>query len=274
MGIFLRHSWNVKPLRWGSFADVMYAIKVNAEKIYDCNPDNDVLIMPGFWGLPLLDYSGYNNHGTNHGATYKDGSLDFDGGDDYVNVGSNVNPTSFITVSVRLKLHIDVTGSNVQTVLSNEKAGDNYRGYLINILGGSIDGQNSEAEFGFGDGSDWSQARTDISLTIGDLYYIVGLYDGSNNLVYQDGELKGSAGQQTGLASFGYLAVGRSPQYATRFFNGIIDEVRISNVARTADQIALFHDLPWDLYRPVSRPVWSIPAAETGVQHFMLLGVG
>ena len=78
------HKPQEKPRRWGSFQDVQYAIRKNAEKIYQIDPDSIVLCMPLFWGLPPLDYSGKNNHGTNYGATYKDGGLDFDGSNDYI----------------------------------------------------------------------------------------------------------------------------------------------------------------------------------------------
>ena len=78
-----------KPRIWGNFADRQYAIRENLEKIYKIDPDNDVLRIPLFWGLPILDYSNYANHGTNHGATYKNGSFVFNGSDTYINVLNN-----------------------------------------------------------------------------------------------------------------------------------------------------------------------------------------
>ena len=65
------HKPQEKPRKWGSFQDVQYAIRKNAEKIYQIDPDSMVLCMPLFWGLPPLDYSKFGNHGTNYGATYQ-----------------------------------------------------------------------------------------------------------------------------------------------------------------------------------------------------------
>jgi len=58
--------------------------------------------------------------------------------------------------------------------------------------------------------------------------------------------------------SGGNLVLGRwdSTSY---FLNGAISEVRIASIVYTANQIALFHDRPWDIYRPVSRPVYFLP---------------
>lgn len=266
MGIFLRHSWNVKPPRWGSFADVQYAIKVNSEKIYSVDPDDDVLVMPLFWGLPLLDYSGYNNHGTNHGATYKDGSLDFDGGDDYILIPNDiVNITSDFSIGLWTKIDSFATESTWQRRFIVVKHGTNYLDFSVHATGNKFNYRMGASEL----------KKTVNGFNTDTWYYIFLVKESGSYSIYvnNQNEALEAGGIILNSNSNSYIGTGAYAGLKGRF-NGLIDEVRISNVARTADQIALFHDLPWDLYRPVSRPVWSIPAAETGVQHFMLLGVG
>ena len=254
MAIFLRQSHLVKPPRWGSFADVQYAIRVNSEKIYGCNPDNDVLVMPLFWGLPPLDYSGYNNNGTNYGATYKDGSLDFGGADDYVYKAGNPIAGA-MTICVRAK-----TSNVLEGIVHYNEANPPVASTFDRQL--YID-SNGYATFRVYNGG--AQLTTGITnIADGDYHYIVGTINTVlGNSIWVDGTLEntnsgGTDGYNGYSSAFFYVGVSCIVA-SVSYFDGFIDEVRISNVARTADQIALFHDRPWDLYRPVSRPVWSIP---------------
>jgi YD repeat-containing protein len=76
----------------------------------------------------------------------------------------------------------------------------------------------------------------------GQWIHIVGTYDGNNLLTYQNGTRFGSA-PQTGNIAYGTskdLAIGNASPYVsvTSELNGLIDEVRISTVTRSADWIA------------------------------------
>ena len=252
------HKPQEKPRRWGSFQDVQYAIRKNAEKIYQVDPDSMVLCMPLFWGLPPLDYSGKNNHGTNYGATYKDGGLGFDGVNDYVEVAHSTS-INFDGYTDSYSFEVWVKSSNPAGASSARIVEKRVEGiYPVSmqvpntdddVQGVVYDGLNIPiVNFG----NVWD----------GNWHHLVFVVDNSGDKLcaYTNGSLVDwTTNTVTGTtANNDDLYIGNSGNF-NKPFNGLIGEVRISNVVRTADQIALFHDRPWDLYRPVSRPVYFLP---------------
>ena len=259
MGIFLRQSYNVKPPRWGSPADIEYAIKVNAEKVYDVDPDNIVLAMPLFWGLPCLDYSGKRNDGTNHGADYKDGELEFDGSSSYVEIANS--DSLDITDTVTFFAQVKSTGGAdaKQSIITKQSAWQ----FTMNSLVVAI--------YLYGiDPLGWRLGTTNIK--DGKEHHVAVTYDkdgGSDNLnLYADGQVDnsftvtGAITENNNEVALGYLdTIGYY-----RWFNGSIGEACIFNAAFSADQIALFHALPYGLYQPVIRPIYHFI---TGIPVFM-----
>jgi len=260
---YLRQSHNVKPVRWGSEADVQYAIAKNSEKIYGVDPDSNVLTMPLFFGFPCLDFSGKQNHGTPYGGVaYHSGSLDFDGTDDYVGVGSGV-PTSLkmgtgsFTVSAWVTIDAyTTTGGRIVAVGTNVKRYElretltvtDKRIYL------TIDDDTT---------------KTDLFLTASNLddsnrHYIVGVRDRASDLlrIYIDGIQKVSGADNTNnsIDEDTAACIGRLSE-ADAFFDGLIADTRINNIALTVEQIALFYARKWDLYRRVGRTYYSVAAA-------------
>lgn len=258
MAIYLKNSWNVPPACWGSPADVQYAIRINSEKVYNCNPDNDVLVMPLFWGLPPLDYSGLNNLGFNYGSVYKNHNLNFDG-NDYVSMG---NPSCLRVTS---NFTISVLGNTVNGHLV-EKALGNSRGWGIYPFA---------TYFAFGIKKDTSSnywlKRGHTVTTDNKIHSVATSYvgDGTEPSLYADGipqiltnvATKGDA--LSGFTDSGTsFNIGRNHLFRSDAFNyatGYINEVRISNVIRTPEQIALFSELPYGLYQKVSRPYYLLP---------------
>ena len=247
------HKPQEKPRKWGSFQDVQYAIRKNAEKIYQVDSDSMVLCMPLFWGLPPLDYSRKNNLGTNYGATYKDKSLYFDGSDDYVDV-DNALSLNLQTFTVSLWVN---QKSNVAWARIIHKGTDTKKNY--SLLKHS-DGRpylvisSSETEYNTYDGS--------VTILPNDQrHHLIGTYDGATMRYYYDSVREGLEPNFGGGSLDTTTTNVKIGTGGGIYFNGTIDEVRISNVARTAEQIALFHDRPWALYQPVSRPVYFFQAA-------------
>jgi len=255
MGIFLRHSHNVKPERYGSEADVQYSIAKNSEKIYGVDPNSNVLVMPLFFGFPCLDFSGKQNHGTPYGGVaYHSGSLSFDGVDDYVEVvdSASLDLSSFV-IGGWFKW-TSGAGSSVDKILDKTLSGGG-NGWSFRV--------SSANQIGFWEPLNaWTESNV-LSWSNGVWYHIIVTYNGTNMIFYRDGSGVGSSAKTLGTINtseplkMGGAGLSQYPQP----FNGLIDEVRISNVALTTEQIALFYARPWDLYRRVGRTYYSVAAA-------------
>ena len=255
------HKPQEKPCKWGSFQDVQYAIRKNAEKIYQIDPDSIVLCMPLFWGLPPLDYSGFNNHGTNNGATYKNGGLGFDGNDDYVEVdkttfsgGITGTVCAWILPGTQQRGDIYSEGTSGTT--------ENYARLVINDSSGIEDNIYFQIRTL---GLNFLEVNSgDVNVQDGNQHFICGRMNSRSSIdVFFDGVLKASDTSLTVNATNPDLqTIGCLRRSANAiFFKGIINEVQVSNIARTVEQIALFHDCPWALYQPVSRPIYFFQAA-------------
>lgn len=246
------HKPQEKPQRWGNFQSIQYAVMKNCEKIYDVDPDSIVLAMPLFWGLPPLDYSGKNNHGTNHGATYKDKSLSFDGTNDYIESPSLATPN--FTASVWYKWNINT--DNEETLISNW---DGSNRITIAIIPSAADNRTY-----FIPSNVYYERFNGLSYQDEQFHHFLFTWDGSNLIFYFDGIDQG-APDATGDPSDNTqnaFRIGASLRSSTdRFTGGLIDKTHIFDTVLIADQIALFHDRPWALYQPVSRPVYFFQAA-------------
>jgi hypothetical protein len=73
----------------------------------------------------------------------------------------------------------------------------------------------------------------------GNWHALAATYDGTNSRLYADGIPIGSATNQSGNVTYSssIAAIGASPSGPAEFFNGVIDEVRVWNVALSATQL-------------------------------------
>jgi len=243
-----------KPQRWGNFQSVQYAIRKNSEKIFGVDPDSNVLNIPGFWGLPALDYSKYNNHGT---------SYQWDRGIVNNNTGrlevshSPVLGASGLSYSV-LILHDGITLDTwggiycKRTNAAGDDAQYSLQRYLssgyVNVYHGSI--------------SSVSLLSVTTSL-LANAGYLGIVFDRSGIDAYNDGKLIERASFGTAVpAGDGSLLLGRErTDIATYSADYICKIFSVYNSILTAEQIALFYARKWDLYRRVGRTYYSIAAA-------------
>ncbi len=101
-------------------------------------------------------------------------------------------------------------------------------------------GANGSLSFVIATGAAWHEAVSDPIMNTNQWYHVAGVYASNTASIFINGELV-SAVPIPGTPSNNVttdLLIGDSPGWPGRVFNGIIDEVRIWNVARTADQIA------------------------------------
>jgi RHS repeat-associated protein len=68
-------------------------------------------------------------------------------------------------------------------------------------------------------------------LSLGVWHHIAGVYDGTQIRIYVDGVLDGSVTNSGPAAGNSGVRIGRNEQVGNYFFNGLIDEVRVSNAA-------------------------------------------
>jgi hypothetical protein len=152
-------------------------------------------------------------------ATGKIGGADyFAGDDDYVNCGSNaILNVNYATVELWLNVSSWVDNGGILA-----KGDDTYRQYWMWIYGGAV---SVEVDEGTLQNNAWAPS-------LGAWEHLVLTYDGSNVTTYRNGVQENQYPQTTGTinGTAQPLLFGSIPSYS--YFNGSLDEVRISNVAR------------------------------------------
>jgi hypothetical protein len=186
-------------------------------------------------GTTAYDSAG-NNEGTVYGAQWTtgqvDGALDFDGVDDYVDMGDQTKLEGFSEVSIAAWIYW--TGSVYNYFIAGKEGV-----YKIDVHWSHIR---------FVTGNDWAGTILTSSEPIqqNTWYHIAATYDGAIKHVYINGikdensvsTSSGGVGTNTKKFTIGVLHTGAWYYY----FKGIIDEVAIYNRALSAEEI-------WQLYQ-------------------------
>ena len=194
----------------------------------DSDNNNDGTITIGSGGTQTTIASAWTN-----GATGKFGRcMSFDGTDDYVNVAYN---SSLKSTEVTVEAWIKTTNPNKvwARVVNRDKSGYDEDPY-------SMDFSNTTGKIRFrvecaGGGFD---AVSPSALDANRWYHVAGTYKPGEHDLYLDGKLVTTLSTNSPLNQTDTnLGIGRGTNdgYA---FPGLIDDVRIYNYARTADQVA------------------------------------
>jgi len=196
-------------------------------------------------GNTIYDHSGYQNHGTRYGASWRRGRIGycllFDGVDDYVDCGkdASLNPTSAITIEFWICIKGGAGTYRAVVTRWDTVAYVNERTYILEV------GSDNKLHFRISrDGTDAGAVvisdPTAPSLTT--WYHYIGTWDGTTMRLYRNGEqvatasqtaMKTSPNTRTGIGA----VIGRSGDPIISHFNGFIDEVRIYNRALSAEEI-------------------------------------
>jgi prepilin-type N-terminal cleavage/methylation domain-containing protein len=207
-----------------------------------CPPGDNCLPPVAEWlfeqtnGTTALDTSGNNMNATlTNGSSWSDGKYGnasiLDGVNDYVQVNNNalINNMSQSTISFWIKLN---SLSSSQIPIS--KDGDS--GYYIQI--------NSNGQPYIRYGSAVTHVGSVGTITTGTWTYLTMVYNGSTLVLYKNGVLLSGSSSGTPPVSQddklwigGYSANGGAAPNSY-FVNGLIDNTRIYNYARTPEQIA------------------------------------
>lgn len=189
--------------------------------------------------LGLKDSTSNANDGTNHSATASAGKIDGDAtfvaaSTQYIDhgTGSSLGITVNITVSAWIKLASSptLTFDYIAVAKDADTGGRAYTMDVQNTVGGNV------GRFYIAGGGSISTGST--ALSTGTYYNLAGTYEsGVGSIVYIDGVSDGTGGDNGDIptATTG-LTVGRRNFVGfLDYFDGHIDEVRISNVVRAAD---------------------------------------
>ena len=216
-----------------SAEDTVFFIKIdadedkeNAEGVWDSN-----FVMVQHMGESLIDSTGNGNDGTNYGTTVVDGlngkARSFDGVNDYVRV-SDSNSIDFGDVDFTLQTLVNnsLLETNRAIISKTTAFSDASLNYALDQ--GTDDGWRFRITSG-----DDNKVSSLQSYTTGQYVSYTGRYT-SNNVakIYIDGLLRNiTTGIDNPTANSGDLYIGS--YFTGKYFKGTIDEVRISNIARS-----------------------------------------
>jgi hypothetical protein len=192
--------------------------------------------------------------------------LEFDGSDDYIGItdsGTSVlDITSGITISAWIFPKVLQPEANHVGYIVDKGAYDgstpqNYQFYQKDNADGVL-------EFDFLDGGGWNTHTTDSNSIIIDLWqFVTATYNGSNVYIYVNGlkvnQSTSESENSSMVANNENLWIGGTG--GTAKFDGLIDQVRIYNYARTPAQIA------WEYNRGEPVAWWRFDECSGGTIH-------
>jgi len=233
-------SWGVEWTAENSWRDSLIG---ESKCVYPLDVDKNVI---GYWkfeegnGNITKDWCGKKNHGDIVGAKWTEGihggGLEFDGNNDYVDL-SNTGQFHFdgdFSLECWFRPKSDLFQTDYTIVYSG------YSGNPTSYCSLYIHHVTRKITFVLKDNLDtaYHNIDSDVSIEKNRWYHAVVLRNNGNVLLYVNGELQvnESTTELDIINSDGDLYIG-SNRGVIQFFNGSIDEVRISNIARTPEEI-------------------------------------
>jgi hypothetical protein len=179
-----------------------------------------------------FDSTFYGNDGINYGSTQDyngriDGANNFDGSNDWIDCGNSESLD--ITDAITLEAWVKRTGDGLGNYLGMiSRMGSSYNRYQLRYKT-----TDNVAQFFLGDSSGYTIVSSDNDLSIGEWTHLVAVWDGTNMKLFVNGIEQTDSGTFTGSPSLSYqtLEIGRYTDI--NYYEGGIDEVRISNIGRS-----------------------------------------
>jgi Concanavalin A-like lectin/glucanases superfamily/Secretion system C-terminal sorting domain len=165
-----------------------------------------------------------------------DNALHFDGIDDELVISADpaLNPTSMITVEAWVKLN---SLTDIPTIIGNEDWSNGEAGYILRV--DNYVNINTP-QFQVGTNNNWQSASAPSgSIPLDTWTHVAGTFDGSAIRVFINGVEEGYTPHDGSIIpSTIDIRIGSHwNSYVDRMWNGVIDEVRIWNVAHSEEEI-------------------------------------
>jgi hypothetical protein len=187
----------------------------------------------------ICDSSSNNNKGDTNGTMVLgnqvpgqiNGSIDFDGTNDSVDVPDSASLDITGSVTVSAWVYADGLGGTYHTIAIKEDASA-VSNYSLALDNGSL------LDFAFAVGGNYHEILSNAALSTGQWYFVAATYNSSEVRLYINGALD-SVTPETGTMAVNNedLLIGDSRVGGNEPWNGKLDEIRISNSARTGDWI-------------------------------------
>ncbi|MFH2063186.1 MAG: LamG-like jellyroll fold domain-containing protein [bacterium] len=215
----------------------------------------------GLWHLDelngtIVDFSGNGNDLSNvkglpqYGQVGKfSTSVDFNGSSSrYINNGQQTGLGITGAITVDAWVYRTSAATSNEAVVSKWRESGNKKSYALIVSGDNL------AQFWLsGNGSDSVKVTAVSEVPLNQWVHLTGVYDETRIYVFQNGSLEGSVVYSGGIADkAAFVSVSGADDFAgsDAFFNGRIDEVRVSDVARWTAGFTL----PSGPYGPASYP--------------------
>ncbi|KYK21453.1 hypothetical protein AYK21_04730 [Thermoplasmatales archaeon SG8-52-2] len=209
----------------------------NQEEITDTWNSNYVLVQHLNEASGIhYDSSMYGNHGTYENGSeqdaegYIDGADGFDGNNDWVDCGRNesLNLTEEMTLEAWVYKIGDGTGKYLGIVgRALDTTAPKYNRYQLRYKP-----EDSVVHFFIGNDTEYTILTSDNDLTLEEWTHLVATWDGTNMYMFVDGVQQSNVTTFTGtpITTLSTLEIGR--YWTINYFEGKIDEVRVSNIYR------------------------------------------
>ena len=158
-------------------------------------------------------------------------SLLFDGINDKVTVPATAAFNSANTLTLEAWINASQWKSQAYQGTIIGKDATNQSGYVLRC------GANGKLSFTVGIGSGWTEVLSASIMQTNRWYHVAGVFDNGTMSIYINDSLVGTTTSAPIVTSVTGIDIGESTGYGGRVFQGLIDEVRIWNVARTQAQI-------------------------------------
>ena len=218
------------------------------------NPDLESGLV-GHWTMDgkdminnVADVSGQGNHGALQGhisTTTAIGvigqALNFDGDDDYIDIGESavLEPASVVSISTWFKRD-GVQDTWVPLFQYGDVDTDPYGAYAFQFNNTADD----DITFKISTSGASTEMTANTTINDGEWYHIAGTYDGSDMRVYINGAETNSTGKSGSLDGYGAIGLRIGTQVGSgRYFDGVIDDVRVYNRVLSAEEISRLYEL-------------------------------